>query len=395
MADFVLIEAGLASAALLPFAWHRLRVGYALRNGPLQPTQGSEKIKKIVWLLPVWNEELIIEAKLTNMVIQTSEDVEQHLHVIDSASTDSTVTIVEEWIENNPNVFASSKVELMEERLGKSAAVAKSLQLLKEKYDVIIMTDADARIHSNVIPRIVEWFSNPMIGAVGGTPNRGEDNQLESTHRNMFTLVRLGESIIDSTPFLEGSLLAFRPVVKPEDIAIGSNADDAQIATAVREYGLRAIQDPELCFTDQLPTTRKGRVRQRVRRAQGLQRLLLRKRNHWFGRTKFDGIMRIESLMHIVSPILMMAALVMMVARFAVMPFDQHSQTVLIIEGILILAWLSSRFERPLPLLRIPGNILVGMEHLLSSMTHALAGRSLHMWAQHKDARLAQYESES
>ena len=136
-------------------------------------------------------------------------------------------------------------------------------------------------------------------------------------------------------------------------------------------------------------------MRQKVRRGQGIQRLLIRKRFHWIGKTKFDGIIRIESWMHIVSPILLFAAILVMISRYIVMPFDQQSQFVIAIECILLFAWLSSRFERSLPLLSVPGNILVGMEHLLTAMFHAIAGRSLHMWDQHSDARIKQHELES
>ena len=281
-----MVEVALACAAFLPFAWHRLRVGYALKQGPLQPTIGSDKIERIVWLLPVWNEELIIESKLNDLALQQSSSVEVHLHIVDSASNDATVSIIDDWVKRNRSKFNSITVDVMNKRLGKSAAVARSLELIGDKFDLVIMTDADARILGEAIPRILEWFSNPMIGAVGGTPVREGATSVEQIHRDMFTVVRLGESIIDSTPFLEGSLLAFRTVISASDIAIGANADDAQIATAIREYGLRSVQDSKLHFSDQLPTTRKSRMRQKVRRGQGIQRLLIRKRSHWIGKTR-------------------------------------------------------------------------------------------------------------
>ena len=112
---------------------------------------------------------------------------------------------------------------------------------------------------------------------MGGTPKREGDLEGENEHRAMYSMLRVGESAFDSTPFLEGSLLAWRSgLVNSSDLFVNSNADDAQIATAARLNGLRSIQDPELFFSDQMPLTTKGQRRQKVRRAQGLIRLLAR-----------------------------------------------------------------------------------------------------------------------
>ena len=105
----------------------------------------------------------------------------------------------------------------------------------------------------------------------------------------MYTLLRVGEFGHDSTPFLEGSLIAWRAgLVSSSDLYYSSNADDAQIATAARLAGFRSIQDPDLKFSDQMPLKAKGQRRQKVRRAQGLIRLLARKRKHWFSKEKVD-----------------------------------------------------------------------------------------------------------
>ena len=52
-------------------------------------------------------------------------------------------------------------------------------------------------------------------------------------------------------------------MVSSSDLHYSANADDAQIATAVRLAGLRSIQDPDLKFTDQMPLKAKGQRRQK------------------------------------------------------------------------------------------------------------------------------------
>ena len=379
-------ELGLAAVGFAPFAIHRWSCGNWSRRKLECPEELSGLDMTI--LLPVWNEELIIEKKLANLAKQ---DFKVHLLLVDSASDDQTLSKAKSWLEDFPDAFESHKIIAMPTRKGKTAAVALALKELEGSEGIIVMTDADATIQPGALERINRWFSNPLIGSVGGTPQREGDFDSESEHREIYTLLRVGESSHDSTPFLEGSLLAWRAgMVSASDIYLSANADDAQIATAVRLNGLRSIQDPDLRFSDQMPLTRKGQRRQKVRRAQGLIRLLTRKRRHWFSRRegRFAKILRRNAWMHILSPLAIAAGGIVAIMRnIAYLPETTLTMALSAIELYCLASWLLARSNKSFFGIRTAGVIMCGLENLLVALVHSVRGKSLHMWEQHTDVR--------
>ena len=379
-------ELGLAAVGFAPFAIHRWSCG----NWSKQKLECPEELSGLdmTILLPVWNEELIIEKKLANLAKQ---DFKVHLLLVDSASDDQTLSKAKTWLEDFPDAFESHKIIAMPTRKGKTAAVALALKELEDSEGIIVMTDADATIQPGALERINRWFSNPLIGSVGGTPQREGDFDGESEHREIYTLLRVGESFHDSTPFLEGSLLAWRAgMVSASDMYLSANADDAQIATAVRLNGLRSIQDPDLRFSDQMPLTRKGQRRQKVRRAQGLIRLLTRKRRHWFSRRegRFAKILRRNAWMHILSPLAIAAGGIVAIMRnIAYLPETTLTMALSAIELYCLASWLLARSNKSFFGIRTAGVIMCGLENLLVALVHSGRGKSLHMWEQHTDVR--------
>ena len=379
-------ELGLAAIGFTPFAIHRLSCGSWINDKMECPEELSGH--EITILLPVWNEELIIERKLSNL---SKQGFRAHLLVIDSASSDSTLEKTKTWLDDFPDSFESWKIIPMVERKGKTTAVGLAMDELSDFDGLIVMTDADATMMPGALERVNRWFSNPHVGAVGGTPRREGDLAGENQHRAIYNTLRVGESAYDSTPFLEGSLIAWRNgLVSSSDLYLKSNADDAQIATAARLNGLRAIQDPELLFSDQMPLTAKAQRRQKVRRAQGLIRLLARKRKFWFSKRqgRFAKILRRNAWMHILSPLAISAAAVLAVMRnVAYLPESSLMGALSTLEVYCLVSWLLARSNKSIFGTRTAGVILCGLENLLSALVLAGRGKSLHMWQQHSDIR--------
>ena len=379
-------ELGLAVAGFAPFALHRWSCGRWMKQQLVCPEEMSGLDMTI--LLPVWNEGLIIENKLSNLAKQ---DFKSKLLLIDSASTDDTLSKAKSWLEDFPDAFDSYRIIEMPQRLGKTSAVITALDALSDEDGIIVMTDADATMMPGALSRINQWFSNPQIGAVGGTPIRNGELGSEENHRDMYTLLRVGESSHDSTPFLEGSLLAWRAgSVIATDLYAKANADDAQISTAIRLKGLRSIQDPELTFTDQMPLTAKEQRRQKVRRAQGLVRLLSRKRKFWFSKRqgRFSKILRRNAWMHLLSPLAITGAAMLAIFRnIAYLPDSNLMFSLTLMEFYCLTSWVLTRSNKSFFGIKIAGTIMCGLESLLVAIMLAGRGKSLHMWDQHKDVR--------
>jgi cellulose synthase/poly-beta-1,6-N-acetylglucosamine synthase-like glycosyltransferase len=290
----------------------------------------------------------------------------------------------------------------MEERKGKTAAVQRALKHIEASIetDLILMTDADAMLEAETVSNLMQWFSDPSIGCVGASPKRVGQRMEEEKHREMFSMVRNLESNIDSTPFLEGSCMMWRSdALQLDALYITSNADDAQIATNIRINGLRVIQDSDAYFIDMAPIERSEHTRQKVRRAQGLQRHLLRQRKHWFNRRhgRFATILRQEAALHLLTPLFLLGTFVAMLARwasigFADIDFSNATLTTLHVglftaEAVALLAWLSVRYRIKIPVLNQIGSILDGNLHLIRALWQSARGSSLHMWDQHLDGR--------
>lgn len=393
-----LVEVGLGLAAFAPFLVHRISVGRWRKQGIDYPISSSE-LPQVTVLLPVWNEALILEKKLANLAAQ---NIRFSLLVIDSASIDSTVHLLNSWLKKHPEAFEATTVLQMEERLGKTEAVRQALVSLEERdvQGLICMTDADALLPSNAISRLQGWFADPTIGAVGARALRHQALSGERTHRSMFEMLREGESAYDSTPFLEGSCMMWRQKeFSSHQLNVHSNADDAQIATGVRLNGLRSIHDSDVHFEDIAPTTPEGQRRQKIRRAQGLQRLLLRHKKHWWNKRmgRFASILRREAHFHLFAPLLMVGVAAAAVLRWGtVMTIGMPNGTLALIHGGLAMAelagltaWALHRNGIKVPGLETLGAVLTGMEHLVAAMWTSYRGRSLHMWDQHTDTRVA------
>jgi len=391
-----IVEVGLGIAAFAPFIIHRMSVGSWRKKGLQYPT-GSENLPEVTVLLPVWNEALIIEKKLLNL---SKQNLRCSLLLIDSASTDSTVSTAQSWLDNNSKVFETVRFIKMSERKGKTEAVRTALHALEEQNysGAVCMTDADAFLPPNALSRLQGWFANQTIGAVGARALRHQSLSSERTHRTMFELLREGESAKDSTPFLEGSCMMWRSsCFQSQQLNTGSNADDAQIATGVRLNWFRSIHDSEIHFEDVAPMSNEGQRRQKIRRGQGLQRLLMSHRKSWFDRKlgSFSSILRREAHFHILAPLLVMGAgiagivrwLIIMVAGMPNGSLAVMHGSLAFIELLCLTAWALNRQDIRVPLLQTIGSIFTGMEHLMCAHWYTLSGQSLHMWEQHSDTR--------
>ena len=168
----VAAELSAAGLAALPFIIHRYRISRWMQKEPLQPSGNGKKLG-LTLVLPVWNEEKVIIEKLENLASQDFPRKNLELLIIDSASTDSTVSLVEDWLKKNAKEFPDYRLIRMEQRLGKTEAVKRAFDAAADDKPLIAMTDADAMlVDEGALTRLVSWFNDPTIGAVGGAPER-------------------------------------------------------------------------------------------------------------------------------------------------------------------------------------------------------------------------------
>ena len=254
-------------------------------------------------VIPTYNEEVTIKKKLSNIFEQNYANFD--VYIIDSASKDRTADIINEFINENDVIF---NFIVEKERKGKSSALNR---IIKEvKGEIIAITDSDVLWEENVITNMVKNFNDEKIGAITGRQiiidsNRNMLSKSEKAYKNIFDILRKGESNLDSTPIFNGPAMAFRTKLLdhlPEDTI----ADDTQLAMMIRKKGFKTIFDENVIFYESVPDDQIF-INQKIRRGQGLVQAFLRNLDFLFN-PKFGKfgliIFPAEFFMHIVSPII-------------------------------------------------------------------------------------------
>ena len=392
----VITEVVLASLVLIPLMLYRLKTQRWNRLTLDYPINSNQE--KLTILLPIWNESLVIDKKLSDL--KRNYPFETSLLVIDSASNDDSVVKVNDWFSRNEGTFSTTQLIVMPERLGKTSAVKLALETLAEQnyQGLVLMTDADALIDEGAIIRLHGWFADSSIGAVGSSARRKTSLNGETEYRELFEQLRQGESKIDSTPFLEGSCMMWRHgSFSPSKLNTAANADDAQITALIRFAGLRTIFDSEAKFTDFAPSTIDGQRRQKIRRAQGLQTILmtLPKQNKLVKSGKYSMIFRYQRYLYLTAPMMLFFAGISAIIRWTYvslsgMPIGQEAlfhAGLGFLELSVLVAWLTNRNGIKLPFINTIGTVFTGFEYLLIARIRISLGRQSNRWDQHTDTR--------
>ena len=249
---------------------------------------------------------------------------------------------------------------------GKSRAVNLALEYVETEY--FVMMDADSISEQNSLEQMMSRFSDNEIGAVSGfsMPNKGS---LDYQYRSRFNKIHIGESLVDSTPVFEGSLCAFRmSSLEGMNVKPGINADDSQLAIITRRNGYRAVMDPYVGFHETNQTLSRNR---KIRRAQGLVRVLLMERRIIFTERPFSSIFFNNFYFYLIFPLFFtLSALAFLSSSiFLILKYGnaEIQPAVLFLAIILI----SSRTFR---------SFLSGLATMLEAQIRLFFGNTLEVW---------------
>jgi len=192
-------------------------------------------------LIPCYNVGAVIDYKIKNTLeIDYSKD-KFEIIAVESGSTDDTYVKVSKYAKQD-------KVKLIRQikRAGKSSAINEGLEECRG--EIIVLTDADAKVEKNAIRELVKNFADPEVGAavadiiiVSGKSVASKMNHL--FYHYLRRKPRIWESELDSVSFCSGHLLAFyKSVVEKIDEDVIN--DDRYILLKTRSKGYRCICEP-------------------------------------------------------------------------------------------------------------------------------------------------------
>jgi biofilm PGA synthesis N-glycosyltransferase PgaC len=389
--NFLISSVFLGAFLVIFYAFYLLLMNHLRKQG--SNWKSEENNAKISLIIPTYNEEATLSAKLENVLEQNFPKDKIELIIIDSGSMDTTVDIIRNFIKKNPNmkiVFLQEK-----ERLGKSHAV--NIAYSQASGEIKIISDADALLEKSAIAKIVGNFSDSTVGAACGrqvllNANQSSSTELEKSYRGFYEILRQGESILDSTPIFHGELSAYRGKLI-ELLPEGKSADDSRLANIIRRKGYRAVYDSSAVFYEYAPPNPNSRSVQKVRRGQGLIRVfwdfkgcLFRKRYGAYGLL----ILPAEFFMHCLFPTMWAVFFVTFSLALAI-----YNPMLIVFPSVLLASlFFLSRTRNNNKILKKAREISSVFMSFLSSqliLIYALllwiSGHSLHKWQKVEDIR--------
>jgi len=224
--------------------------------------------------VPAYNEAAVIRGKLERILTFDYPADRRQILVVSDASTDGTDDIVKE--------FADRGVELIRlpQRGGKTAAENAARPYLRG--DIVLNTDASARLEPKSIKRLVASFADPTVGAASGrdiSVARVTDvaNVGESGYVNYEMWVRDLETHVYGIIGASGCFYAIRKDLHMHLVPEALSRDFAA-ALLTREYGFRTVSVADaLCYVPRVASLRQE-YRRKVRTfTRGMQTLFYKR----------------------------------------------------------------------------------------------------------------------
>ena len=302
-------------------------------------------------LVPTFNEERVIERRIDNLNRLEYPKDNYEIIVVDSGSTDNTISIVEEIIRGS---YSHPKVRIVKEKTRNGKASAINFGCDFAIGEIILVTDANCVFDEQVLSKIIPHFKNPVFGAVGGQFKvlNPEKNPLVASTQfywDLEYLMRLGETELDSACLFHGEINAWRKDIVRADLKMLS--EDLDMVLQIKEKGYKVAYEPEAVVYEPAPTTIEDQIKQRKRTSIGTIQCIFK---HWryliIPRDKYRSlIFPSHKTLVVLSPFLLMAfilisAILIMLGKAILVLFSAIS--LVLIFGLLF--WGLMRIKRKL-----------------------------------------------
>lgn len=264
----------------LLFVYAQIGYGMFLRcvlklRGPLPDLTllDDDQCPSVSLVIPVYNEEDVIEAKLRNTAQIDYPADKLEVLVANDGSNDSTVALASHHSHPNLRILDNSQ------RQGKPGTVNNAVA--QAQGDVLCLCDANVMFVPDAIRRLVSRLhESASIGAVSGdvrlASEQSDFGEGESAYYQLERVVQLAESRLDSVMGVDGGMYVIRrELYRP--IAPDTIVDDFVISMNVIRQGARVLYEPSAVAHENGTPGTAQEFGRRIRLSAGAMQVLLRR----------------------------------------------------------------------------------------------------------------------
>jgi cellulose synthase/poly-beta-1,6-N-acetylglucosamine synthase-like glycosyltransferase len=254
------------------YVTYPLSLCFFRRRFAVPPRMPAEAWPHVSILIPAYNEERVIGAKIENLLALDYEPGKMEILVGSDGSTDRTDEIVRS--------YADARVRLI--RLsGRSGKTGVLNRLVEEaKGEILVFSDANVMLDRAALKKLLRHFSDPSVGVANGgkyiqIPEGAESVRGEAVYGRYENALRTRESEVGGMSGALGSLMAVRKsLYRP--YAPGSINDDTVPSLWAVLAGLRNVHDPEAKSFEESGHSIREEFRRRIRIGAGNFQTLFR-----------------------------------------------------------------------------------------------------------------------
>ncbi|MFH1398347.1 MAG: glycosyltransferase [Candidatus Omnitrophota bacterium] len=222
-------------------------------------TKNKSFYPKLSLLVPCYNEEKIIKAKIENMLaLDYPQDKLQIM--IASESNDATNAIAETYKKSGIELYINSL------RIGKPTLLFNTIPYARG--EILIFSDANAIFQPDALLKIAENFYDQSIGAVIGAlkisnPAQSSISHGEYIYKQYETIIRKANSRLGRVLNADGSIFAIR---KSLYLPISEDrGDDFELILRILLNGYRCVFEPEAISNEDASITAKAEILRKIR----------------------------------------------------------------------------------------------------------------------------------
>jgi len=360
-----------------PVALYLLRK--LVRDRGKVPESRSVELPFISIVIPVYNAEGSLGAKLRNTISLDYPEDKFEIIVVSDGSTDGTVEAAGKFEDKGVKV-----IDLVRNQ-GKSSA--QNAGVRESRGSIIVFTDMDSILDGGFLKNIVPAFSDPRVASVGGMALlRGQDNKISESHGLYWKIeqfIRLSESDLGMLHSLPGWGFAIR---RSDFVWLAPDTgDDMILPLDVALRGKRSVIATGAIVSDQMPSSIKSELKARQRiTLRNLTGLLRRKALlNPFKYPRYAFAIWSHKLFRWFSPVLLMAifsaSVFLSLSGYKIFGFLLSIQILFYAIGIVGLVLMRNRKVR-LPLVGFVTSFLVANTGFFLGLVRFVSGRRIRVY---------------